>query len=680
MDPHDDESPLVESKLFAKIVETDTDKAPAESIRSAYLREEPQVEVVEVLVSAPLRYLDACWWAFGTRDDGEVQTFDLVRLATSLVPHGRGLKARLVIHPFRVWHGHGHALAIDLPEEQDVRLLQDALNRESQVEWTCTMEVGEAQVRPPHLRHRRRHPTEGQLDAKREPMSGISVSVLEAELRDRVKLDLRAGVGAGPLVVLSAGNWGALLRWALQRLDVPVDDALPGVTPAAVVVLEDSVLADGPELTWLQAQPKELPIALFAASPAEPAFAAGLRAEGTLRGAERFLQQALWLASWFYGLDEDSPRYPASAEIAERAVQASEQLRDHLGQYWTRCDDESARVHLESARSDGLLPAVIAGMLEAAGADIGASAKEPDDLPDGLAELLVLWREAMQGDAQPAKPQVVLVGSKIATEQLRTDLESDYTVLDRVPTSSSIRPWVLLVVSDKNDAAVDEGALASALEGARADRATVIAGVVAAPEAPLGSKVLTELDTDGELLRVPHLAELSDQLQEVLRNYNRGDLVFISYCRSDDEKEGFIREFCNHLKLLERKNVLQVWVDRGVRAGSEWQTKLLAARAAAGVACIFASSGYHASDLIRRLEYDPILKAHRRGDLETVWAAVENHLWDDTELGRLQTPLDPRKWVLSKLDGGQRSEALVKLAQETRLLVERAKARRSVGA
>lgn len=139
--------PLVEQSAFEQI--TYLTKHNAATILPQLRESCHDVDDIEVLVCAPLRYDDSIWWALGTASDA-VHAFGLVWLVRQLVPPPRG--ARVVLHPFRTWHPAAQALPIDLPDLPAVEAIEDELNEQKRGLWSCELSDDEEHRRAPHER------------------------------------------------------------------------------------------------------------------------------------------------------------------------------------------------------------------------------------------------------------------------------------------------------------------------------------------------------------------------------------------------------------------------------------------------------------------------------------------------------------------------------------------------
>jgi hypothetical protein len=116
-------------------------------------------------------------------------------------------------------------------------------------------------------------------------------------------------------------------------------------------------------------------------------------------------------------------------------------------------------------------------------------------------------------------------------------------------------------------------------------------------------------------------AQLASAIREALTNPDafsarpRTDrslnTVFLSYSHRDSQ---FLERILVHLKPLERKGVIDAWVDTRLEAGDKWKSEIDAALRRARAAVLLISADFLASDFIVNNELPPLLEqAEKRG-------------------------------------------------------------------
>lgn len=136
------------------------------------------------------------------------------------------------------------------------------------------------------------------------------------------------------------------------------------------------------------------------------------------------------------------------------------------------------------------------------------------------------------------------------------------------------------------------------------------------------------------------------------------DHVFISYSHADGKWLAMLRK---QLKPLEHKG-LDVWSDRDITPGREWPVEIDSYLNRAKVAVLLVSVNFLNSDFIREQELPRLLRAAQLGQVTILPVLVSDCLWDKTEIGKYQSPINP-KLPLNALVGHKRDQALVKIAR-----------------
>ena len=170
-----------------------------------------------------------------------------------------------------------------------------------------------------------------------------------------------------------------------------------------------------------------------------------------------------------------------------------------------------------------------------------------------------------------------------------------------------------LIVADISDAAAN---VMHDIGFAQAQRKSVILIANSSRSVPFdltGMHVLI-YDSDSAL---DFMARLEDSINRALKrseDFILGELpeeqetltkVFISYSHHDKD---YLDRLLTHLKPLEREGLIDLWVDRRLRAGDRWKTELAKALEHSTVAVLLVSADFLASDFIINNELQPILR------------------------------------------------------------------------
>jgi hypothetical protein len=136
------------------------------------------------------------------------------------------------------------------------------------------------------------------------------------------------------------------------------------------------------------------------------------------------------------------------------------------------------------------------------------------------------------------------------------------------------------------------------------------------------------------------------------------DCVFISYSHAD---ERWLTMLLKQLKPLEDKG-LNVWSDKDIIPGQEWPDEIVESLTRAKVAVLLISVNFLNSDFIREQELPRFLEPARLKQLTILPILISDCLWDKTEIGRFQSPINPKQ-PLNSLVLHKREQALVKIAR-----------------
>jgi TIR domain len=87
------------------------------------------------------------------------------------------------------------------------------------------------------------------------------------------------------------------------------------------------------------------------------------------------------------------------------------------------------------------------------------------------------------------------------------------------------------------------------------------------------------------------------------------DQVFISYGRADQSPIDWLSKLQLHLGLFKRQGVVDVWDDKRIETGSQWQEQIKQAIERAKVAVLLVGPGLLGSKFISEHELPPLLQA-----------------------------------------------------------------------
>ena len=136
------------------------------------------------------------------------------------------------------------------------------------------------------------------------------------------------------------------------------------------------------------------------------------------------------------------------------------------------------------------------------------------------------------------------------------------------------------------------------------------------------------------------------------------DRVFISYSHSDGYWLNKLQKF---LKPLVRDNIIVVWDDTKIEAGTSWNEEIEKAVARSKVAVLLVSPEFLASDFLAIHEL-PLLKAAMQEGLKILWVCLSACLWQGSEIERFKPAHDPHQ-PLDSMTDAQQNAALVRICE-----------------
>ena len=100
-----------------------------------------------------------------------------------------------------------------------------------------------------------------------------------------------------------------------------------------------------------------------------------------------------------------------------------------------------------------------------------------------------------------------------------------------------------------------------------------------------------------------------------------GARIFISYAHEDEELKD---ELDKHLKVLKRSSKVEIWNDRELVAGQEWDASIMAELQQANIILLLVSVDFNASDFIWDKELAAAMERQRASPEITVCTGHES--------------------------------------------------------
>jgi hypothetical protein len=109
--------------------------------------------------------------------------------------------------------------------------------------------------------------------------------------------------------------------------------------------------------------------------------------------------------------------------------------------------------------------------------------------------------------------------------------------------------------------------------------------------------------------------------------------IFFCYAREDEE---LLKKLKVHLRPLQRQGLIDVWYDRDISAGSEWEQEILQHLNAAQIVLLLISPDFMDSDYCYGIEMQRALERHERGEAVVIPVILRPAYWHGKPLGKLQ--------------------------------------------
>jgi hypothetical protein len=109
--------------------------------------------------------------------------------------------------------------------------------------------------------------------------------------------------------------------------------------------------------------------------------------------------------------------------------------------------------------------------------------------------------------------------------------------------------------------------------------------------------------------------------------------IFFCYARED---EALLNKLKTHLTPLQRQELIDVWYDRDIRAGTEWEQEIKVHLNAAQLILLLVSPDFMDSDYCYGVEMQRALERRQRGEAEVIPIILRPVDWHGGPLGGLQ--------------------------------------------
>jgi len=168
------------------------------------------------------------------------------------------------------------------------------------------------------------------------------------------------------------------------------------------------------------------------------------------------------------------------------------------------------------------------------------------------------------------------------------------------------------------------------------------------------------------------IAELLDGVEEAAMRDEVEQLpvqAFVSYSHCDAE---YLKELRSALATLVRLNKLQIWDDREIEAGGEWEKVIFDNMERADIVLCLISPDFINSDFCYKKEFETALEAHKKGEKTVVPIRLRKTDWEGLPLEKIQGA-PTSEWITSSKN---KDEAWTQVSEQLRPALARAKQRK----
>jgi hypothetical protein len=140
--------------------------------------------------------------------------------------------------------------------------------------------------------------------------------------------------------------------------------------------------------------------------------------------------------------------------------------------------------------------------------------------------------------------------------------------------------------------------------------------------------------------------------------------VFLSYAHKDEDMKNQLDIFLSNLK---RSESIEVWQDRQLLAGTEWNNSIKMELVSSEIILLLISADFNASNYIWEKELAIAMQRHEKGEARIIPVILRNCEWQDMPYAKLQALPVNGKPVMEYAD---KDKAYTEIARELRRVVE----------
>src|SRR5579884_1091889 len=142
--------------------------------------------------------------------------------------------------------------------------------------------------------------------------------------------------------------------------------------------------------------------------------------------------------------------------------------------------------------------------------------------------------------------------------------------------------------------------------------------------------------------------------------------IFFCYAHEDEE---LLKKLKAHLKPLQRQGLLDVWHDRDISAGAEWEKEIKDHLDSAQIILLLVSPDFMESDYCYSIEMRRAIQRHEQGEARVIPIILRPVLWKGAPFSKFQSLPKDGKPVVSR-DWYTQDEAFLDVASEISEIIE----------
>ena len=142
--------------------------------------------------------------------------------------------------------------------------------------------------------------------------------------------------------------------------------------------------------------------------------------------------------------------------------------------------------------------------------------------------------------------------------------------------------------------------------------------------------------------------------------------LFVSYSHADQHWLGELRKW---LEQLEEEQLVKIWVDTEIRAGSKWEKEIEKSLKSAKAALLLVSDNFIESKFIATKELPKLLRGAARGRVVILWFAISKITNMNPDISQYQALYDPNT-PLDTLEQQARHDAWATIFERTREVLQ----------